>query len=257
MVAWGVVPLAVLGAIATPVADPGPTDPLGCESTLFDPEGVLDRPRVEREIELVASSLGADVRVRVERSLDAGLDARMAQLEQQCAGWEVAGDRAPDLVVVMYSSQEREAAIYYGADQGPRLESRWEPAVDAMIVHFRRGRFTDGVIDGLALLWSSSSPTFLPATGGDDDRSSAGSGASTAILWLVLLLVVVAAVNVWRYLTTGEWGERGSSSGWGWSSRRRHRYRSFGGFGGSRGSSRSRSRGSGGSRRSGGGSKRW
>jgi hypothetical protein len=193
------------------------------------------------------SMLRADVRVRVEPSLDAGLDARMRQLRRQCPGWQVAGDLRPDLVVVMFSQQEREAGVYYGADQGPRLESRWEPAVDAMIDQFRAGEFTAGVIDGLTTLTVapatpdfSESPQFPVAS---DDSTGM---PTTAILVLVLLLAGVAAVTVGR-----QWvgGGTGSSSNW-WSSSRR--YHSFGGFGSSFGSHSGSS-----SHSSGGGSKRW
>jgi uncharacterized membrane protein YgcG len=250
------VPLIALAAVAAP------PDPLGCDAPLFDPDGTLDPAQVDPAIDRVASRLGAEVRVRVERTLDAGLDARMAQLEAQCPDWTVAGERDPDLVVVMYSAQEREAAVYYGADQSLVLDARWEPAVDAMIAEFRDGRFTEGVVDGLTALTTPAlampidsveplQPSELPAVGG----TGGGTGFPTGfILVFVLVLAVVAALNVARYLKTGEWGDASASG---------HRHRSFGSFGGSRsfgsfgGSRSSSSRGSGSSGRAGGGSKRW
>jgi uncharacterized membrane protein YgcG len=252
----------VVGLLAAPLVAlsvlAGPPDPLGCEATLFDPDATLDRAQVDPAIERAASRLGADVRVRAERTLDAGLDARMAQLEAQCPGWTVAGERDPDLVVVIYSAQEREAGVYYGADQGLALDARWEPAVDAMIAEFRDGRFTEGVVDGLTTLASPVidsveplQPSELPAVGG----TGGGTGFPTGfILVFVLVLAVVAAINVSRFLRTGEWGAASSAG---------HRHRSFSSFGGSRsfgsfgGSRSSSSRGSGRSGRAGGGSKRW
>jgi hypothetical protein len=193
----------------------GPPDPLGCDARLFDPDSTLDRAQVEPVIGRVATRLSADVWVRVERTLDAGLDARMAQLEAQCPGWTVAGERDPDLVVVMYSAQEREAAVYYGADQSLVLDARWEPAVDAMIAEFRAGQFTEGVVDGLETLSSPVSempvdpvtpidPVGLPAAASDGGGTSFPTGF---IVVFVLVLAVVAAINVARYLRTGEWGD--------------------------------------------------
>jgi hypothetical protein len=250
------VPLMSFAAVASP-----PADPLGCD----DPGGVLDRAQVDAARAHTASTLRADVRVRVEPTLDAGLDARMRQLRRQCPGWQITGDLRPDLVVVMFSQQEREAGVYYGADQDPRLEFRWEPAVDAMIGQFHDGEFTAGVIDGLETLTvapidpagprdpagpTPESPQF-PVTGGQDTGMP-----TTAILVLVLLLAGVAAVTVGR-----QWigGGTSSSSNW-WSNSRR--YRSFGDFGsrigGSSHSSHSGSHSSGGgAHRPGGGSKGW
>ncbi len=173
----------------------------------------------------------------------------------------------------MFSRQEREAGVYYGADQGPLLEFRWEPAVDAMIGQFRAGEFTAGVIDGLDTLTigsldpsgplaPSDPPGPIPESPAFPVTDGGGSGfPTTAILLLVLVLAGVAAVTVGR-----QWvgGSTGSSSNW-WSGSRR--YRSFGSFGSSFGhssrsshsshsSSSSHSSG-GGAHRSGGGSKRW
>ena len=130
----------------------GDADVLGCDAPLFDPNTELDAAEVERAIERTARTLGADVHVRAEGTVDAGLDARMTQLEASCPTWTTGTERAGDLVVVMYSSVEREASIYYGADQGFALEDRWEPAVDAMTARFRVGDFTGGVVDGLEAL---------------------------------------------------------------------------------------------------------
>jgi hypothetical protein len=83
-------PLMSFAAAASP-----PADPLGCEATVFDPGGVLDPVQVEAARAQTGSMLRADVRVRVEPSLDAGLDARMRQLRRQCPGWQVAGHLRP------------------------------------------------------------------------------------------------------------------------------------------------------------------
>jgi hypothetical protein len=242
----------------------GNADVLGCDAPLFDPNSELDAPEVERAIERTARTLGADVHVRAEGTVDAGLDERMTQLEARCPTWTTGTERAGDLVVVMYSSVEREASVYYGADQGFALEDRWEPAVDAMTVRFRVGDFTGGVVDGLEALGdfatSSVSDDAGDAGGTDDDESSDSPGLP-GVVWLVIVGVVALLIyNIARFLRTGEWGDEasddGGSSGWTSSSRRR----SFGSFGSSaRRSSRSSSRrsSSSGRRRSGGGTKKW
>lgn len=251
----------------TPVPTGGDDDAdvLGCEAPLFDPNIELDAPEVERAIERTARTLGADVHVRAEGTVDLGLDARMTQLEASCPTWTTGTERAGDLVVVMYSSVEREASVYYGADQGFALEDRWEPAVDAMTVRFQVGDYTGGVIDGLEALGDPETPSVGDDTGDaggtDDDDESSDSPGVPGWVWLVMLGVVgVLIYNITRYFRTGEWGDEGSdddnSSGWTSSNRRR----SFGGFGSSsRRSSRSSSRRSSGSsrRRSGGGTKKW
>ena len=101
----------VSGPSSVPTGTGADTDVLGCEAALFDPSHELDEARVEQAIERTAASLGADVHVRAERTVDAGLDARMAQLEERCPTWTAGFERAPDLVVVMYSAVEREASV--------------------------------------------------------------------------------------------------------------------------------------------------
>lgn len=234
------------GAMASATSDP--SDVFGCDTTVHDPGGLLDR--IEPTRAHVARTLGADVRVRMEPALDGGLDVRMAQLEGQCDGWLVDGDRAPDLVVVMVSAREREAGVFYGADQGPVLEDRWERAVDAMIAEFRSGDYSNGVRDGLNALARSSvtAPAVSP---------SSGERGNSAIGLLILLVVIVVAADSFRRASnrgvTGEVGSSGSST------RRRDRTRPFGSFGRSnpRRSASGSARRSSGTRRSGGGSKRW
>jgi hypothetical protein len=241
----------------------GNDDVLGCESALFDPNNELDASDVERAIARTARALGADVHVRAEGTVEAGLDKRMTQLEALCPTWTTSTERAGDLVVVMYSSVEREASIYYGADQGIALEHRWEPAVDAMTVRFRAGDFTRGVVDGLEALADPSTSSLGDDTrdgGGTDDDESSDGGGIPGFAWFVIIGVgALLAYSVVRYFRTGEWGGESSgddgSSNWTSSSRRR----SFSSFGSSsRRSSRSSSRrSSSGSRRSGGGTKKW
>jgi uncharacterized membrane protein YgcG len=242
----------------------GTADLLGCEAALFDPYGELDAPEVERALQRTARTLGADVHVRAERTVDAGLDERMTQLESRCPTWTTGTERAGDLVVVMYSSVEREASVYYGADQGLALQDRWEQAVDAMTVRFRVGDFTGGVIDGLGAL---SDPTTSSVSGDARDaggtvgEESSDSPGVPGSVWLIIVgVAALLSYRIVRYFRTGEWSDEASDGDSTAERTRSSRRRSFGGFGsGARRSSRSSSRrsSSGSKRRSGGGTKKW
>lgn len=256
---------AVVGAVLASTA-PGVPDPLGCDALVFDPSGELDVNVVTTAATVTAETLGADVHVRAERDLDGGLDARMTQLESQCPTWWAGIDRADDLVVVMYSSTEREASVFYGPHQADRLEFRWEHAVDEMGPQFAAGDYTSGVVAGLAALREDApvtyAPTYSPTHYTDDASSSSSSGGVPPILWLFLAAIVfIAIVRVVQFMADGEWDTSGDddttgSSSWASSSRRRSRWGSSSSrrsFSSSRSSSGSR-RSSG---RSGGGTKKW
>jgi hypothetical protein len=237
--------------VSTAASTPPSGDAFGCTATVFDPGDRLDDGAVEREAALTASSLGADVHVRAEDALDTGLDARMAQLEARCPTWTSGAERSPDLVVVMFSVQRREASVFYGAEQGAMLEDRWSPAVDGMGAEFRQGDYTGGILDALrGLRQPSTAP--VDAFSDSTNRSSGPPGA----IWVLVVLVAVVGVGsaVVRYLRTGEWNssdddDNDTNNGWSW------RRRSFSSFrSGARSSSRSSSRPRG---RAGGGTKKW
>ena len=221
-----------------------PDDALGCDALVFDPTGQLDADAVADAALQAERALGADVHVRAEGPLDTGLDARMAQLEAQCPTWMSGSERDPDLVVVMYSASEREASVFYGAEQADALESRWEHAVDSMGAEFAAGDFTDGVLAGLDALEEAAPSTFAPV-------NTPAQGGVPPVVWLmVAVIVVVAVVRVVQYFNGAEWAT-GSDSGWSSSQRRSTR----GWSSSSRRSSGSRSSGS--RRRAGGGTKKW
>jgi hypothetical protein len=259
------VPLAVLAlaAMAPLPAHAASTasDPLGCDATIHDPDSVLNAGELEPAVERTARMLDGDLRVRVEGAVDGDLEARLNQLIRQCSGWDAGdGELADDMVVVMFSTAEREASVFYGADQGPDLEFRWESAVDAMIQQFGDGDYTAGVEAGLRRLTSSASTVGNSSSDRDD------SGGSFPTGWLVVGGIVLAAgviYNKVRGYASEEDDDGGfAESGW-YGGRRRRRWSSsrYGGssFGSSRrsGSSSRRSSSSRGSRRAGGGSKKW
>jgi hypothetical protein len=245
---------ALLGATAHASADP-----LDCAATVHDPEELLDRDRLDPVITSVASQLGGDVRVRVEGTLDEGLDRRIDQLVEQCPGWQD-GDTdelADDMVIVSFSTVERENSIFYGAGMGPELEGRWDAATDAMIPGLRTGDYTNAVIAGLRGL------TTDPAASTSSSGGGGGVPGQVIFLGIVLAAIVVlsyvAKQQGWTARGEGSWDgdDDDGSSGW-LGGRRRSSFRSFGSFGSrSRSSGGSSRRSGGGSRRAGGGSKKW
>jgi hypothetical protein len=256
-------------AAAVPASTaPGAIDTLGCTELVHDPSGELDIEAVTTVAARTSAALGADVHVRAERDLDGGLDGRMAQLEAQCPTWMSGTDRAAELVVVMYSSTEREASVFYGAGQSDELEHRWEHAVDEMGPRFAEGDYTAGVVAGLDALREDApvtyTPSYTPTAFDDDDDDVTSSPGVPPVVWLGLAaLVLVAIVRVAQYMSTGEWdsgddddeGDGGSS----WSSSRRSSSWRSSSSSSRRSSSSSRSSGSRSrsSGRSGGGTKKW
>ena len=155
------------------------------------------------------AALGADVHVRAEGAVDGGLDARMAQLQAQCPTWVAGPDRAPNLVVVMYSSAEREASVFYGAGQADALELRWEHAVDTMGPSFAAGDYTGGVLTGLDALRRRPAGDVHADVQPDALRRR---GHGDVVVWCaaghldrLVVLVVVAAVRVAQFVSTGQW----------------------------------------------------
>lgn len=252
--------IAPVPGSSVPPASAVPGDPLGCEAMVFDPGNELDAEAVTAAATLTAQTLGADLHVRAERNLDGGLDARMAQLDAQCPGWSFEGVRQLDLVVVMYSSTEREASVFYGPEQAYLVEFRWEHALDEMGPRFASGDFTGGVIAGLEALRedppTAYTPTYDPTRYDDDD--DAGSAGVPPVIWLGLAaVVVIAAARVSTFMRRGQWetaggGDDDSS----WRSSRRSSSSSRRSFS-SRSSRSSRSSTRRSSRRSGGGTKKW
>ena len=204
------------------------------------------------------------MRVRVEGTLDGGLDRRIDQLVEQCPGWQDTDtdELADDMVVVTFSTEERENSIFYGADLGPELEDRWDAATDAMIPALRTGDYTDAVIAGLRGLTRDP----IGSSTSSDESSEGSDGVPGAVIfWVIVLgaivvLSFVARQQGWTSGGSGSWddGDDGGSSSWLGGGRRRRSFRSFGSSGSrSRSSGGSSRRSGGGSRRAGGGSKKW
>jgi len=251
-----------LGAIAPPVHAGSGTDPLGCDETVHDPEGLLDVDELNPSIAQTADFLNADVRVRVEPTLDGGIDERIEQLRRQCAGWDRNGQLADDLVVVMFSPTERENGIFFGDASANAPDVRWDEATDAMIPYLRSGDYTDAVSAALREMRDVSTVTSSGSSSDADDDDGGGRGGVVLVVIVLVVFAIIGVMTKVRRVASGEEGLFDSSDdeSQGWMSSSGSRRRSSFGFGGSRrsgGSSRSSSRSSGSRRRAGGGSKKW
>ena len=132
-----------------PTTVPGTVDPLGCTAIVHDPAGELDAAAVTAAPSRPPACSAPISTCGPSATSTAASTRRMAQLEAQCPTWWAGTDRAEDLVVVMYSSTEREASVFYGPGQSDVLEFRWEHAVDEMGPRFADGDYTAGVVAGL------------------------------------------------------------------------------------------------------------
>lgn len=249
-------------ALAQPVDAGSGTDLLGCNETVHDPDGVLDVDALNADITQTAAYLDADLRIRVEPTLDGGIDQRVDQLRRQCEGWDQGGQLADDLVVVMFSPTERENGVFYGDSSGTAPDIDWDAATDAMIPGLRSGDYT-GAVDA-ALSEMRSAPSVSSSGSAADDDGGSNGGTVLVILALVVVGIVFVASKLRSMASGGGDGffdTDGSDDGQGWlsdsSSRRRRSSFSFGSSRRSSSSSRSSSRSSGSRRRAGGGSKKW
>lgn len=147
---------------------------LGCDEVVRDPGGVLDdRIAVEAAATDLAATHALRVRVRVEPSLDGGVNARMAQLESICPGWAPNGLRAEDIFVVMVAPAERQTGVYYGAKSNA-LDGLWESVqTDVMNPNFKAGSYAQGLTDGLSVFAGMLSGQVAPEV--DDPPSVAGA----------------------------------------------------------------------------------
>src|SRR5690606_32880534 len=85
--------VAALRALTATATDATIVDPLGCSRLVWDPQQHLDDPRAVESAALAVLGRGTDLRVRVEGGTDGDIDRRLEQLERDCPGWTVDGDR--------------------------------------------------------------------------------------------------------------------------------------------------------------------
>ncbi len=253
-----------IGALAA--AEPAP-DPLGCEQLVWDPEGTLEGDPTVTDAALALQADGHDLRVRVEPPTDGDIDARLAQLEDACPGWQVDGDRPARRVIVVVQPSSRSTGLWYGRDASDLLADRWEAIqTRTMNPRFRAGDVAGGLADGLDQLTRSSPgparpfATDLGSTGSDGAGSAVDRrGVPGAVVALGLLFVGAWFASYLNWRSKVDAGETTESFGSYSRSRSTSARRSGSGRSGSgrRSSGRGGRRSSGGGRRSGGGSTRW
>jgi uncharacterized membrane protein YgcG len=277
-----------------PPTDPVPTDPavvtvpilgddlLGCAALVFDPTDLADAA-LDTAANTALEGLGADLHVRIERTLDGDIDGRQAMLERECDGWlDADGFRATNLLVVMVSPTERATSIYFGSDYVDELTTTSSQIQEyVMNPRFKDGDVEGGLVAGLETIldvvnnggtvpgaqdpvYDPTDFTYLPYEPGSGSSSatsnfsSSGTGIpGSAIAFFVVIVIVVIGINLlaramgWESASDNDGHPRRSSS-WGSSSRS---FSSSSRSSSSRSSSGSSSRSS--SRGGGGGSSRW
>ncbi|WP_284537226.1 hypothetical protein, partial [Nocardioides sp. T2.26MG-1] len=174
--------------------------PACTESVVEDGADVLDDARVER----AAAAFGDQVVVKVISYLTTdGQDLydRVYEERQRCHGWGFRPGGGRSLLVLAVATQDSQLATHYDGRAQDRFEAAREHAeVDGMGASFGNGRWTRGMVDGLAIYARAYARAdgpahpgggsgVAPVTGGlDDPGESVGPVESAdASPWLLVL----------------------------------------------------------------------
>ncbi|MCU1396514.1 MAG: hypothetical protein JWM34_4942 [Ilumatobacteraceae bacterium] len=217
-------------AVSAPTVDGSASAAASDPQQVFDPAGVTSSD-LGTTADEVATSLSADLHVRVEGTLDGDIDGREAALESGCPGWLGAnGLRASNLLVVMVSPNEHQTSIYYGSDYADTLISA-DPDIqqDVMNPDFQRGDVEQGLVDGLQAIETAvhggGVPQAFDSYDSYDSNDSSGGVPGIAIFAFVAL-VVIGLGYTWLAQKNG-WSTS-SSSGDGSGTSRLRGFNSFG-----------------------------
>ncbi len=222
-------------------------DPLGCSGQIYDPAAVAG-PALAAAATTVATRLGADLHVRIERSLDGDIDARELLLERQCTTWLGAdGLRLPNLLVVMVSPSERQTSIYFGANFSAALTAAG-PEIQTYVMNplFKSGDVSGGLVAGLQSIAGAvngepvagaQAPTYdgstftLPAQAYSSPTTH--DSGSPPIGLIIALIAVIAVIGIASKLHSDASSGPDGDGGGGWGSGL-WRSTSFSGLSGSR-----------------------
>lgn len=124
----------------------------GCDQRVLDAtsDQVLDVDAIEASSLKLERAHGADVRVRAFQEAPLGsLDAYRDQQIEQCASWRgMDGQIKANLIVYLFSLDDRKSAIFYGANYTDELNGDVDDIRDTdMGDRFREGDFSAGVVD--------------------------------------------------------------------------------------------------------------
>ncbi|HYF73653.1 MAG TPA: TPM domain-containing protein, partial [Nocardioides sp.] len=217
----GVCPVLVTALVA--LAAPAPAEEPACSTSMVeDGAGVLDAARIERTAAAFGDDLGSRVVVKVISYVTTdGQDLydRVYAERQRCHGWGYRPGGGRSLLVLAVATEDRRLATHYdGRAQGRFAAARERAEVDGMGAGFGNGRWTRGMVDGLAIYArayrrADSGPASGPATGGgspvtEPPDEAAATESNEASPWLLVIPGGLVAGGV-------GWG------GWVWVRRRR------------------------------------
>ena len=163
-------------------------------SVVSDGADVLDDARIEQ----AAAAFGDGVVVKVLSYLTTDgqdLYERILDERARCDGWGFRPGGGRSLLVLAVATEDRQLASHYDGRAQDRFESAREHAeVDGMGAGFGNGRWTRGMVDGLAVYARAytRTPGSGPGTGGgspvaDPPEQVAPVESSGAGLWLLVL----------------------------------------------------------------------
>lgn len=142
---------ALLTALITTPVDAHAGAPACSDSVVEDGAGVLDAARVEQ----AATEFGDDVVVKVLTYVTTdGQDLydRVVDERDRCHGWGFRSGGGRSLLVLAVATQDRQLATHYDGRAQDRFAAAREHAeVDGMGASFGNGRWTRGMVDGLAI----------------------------------------------------------------------------------------------------------
>lgn len=123
-----------------------------CDATIIDLTSgrVLDESKIEASSTKLERAHGADVRVRAFQTAPNGsLDAYRDLMIEQCASWRgMDGQIKANLIVYLFSLDDRKSAIFFGANYTDELSGDVDEIRDTdMGDRFREGDFTAGIVD--------------------------------------------------------------------------------------------------------------
>lgn len=170
-----------------------------CDAAIQDGAGVFKDGASVRSAVQELQSHGAEVRVISLNSIGhhGSLDKLKGRYQQLCASWKSAdGGMKNNLIVLMFSMEEKKLGLYYGDQWSSSLSNTWPGILSKKVgPKFRDGDFAGGVAAGLLAVSATIAPPPAP---------TGGSSSGTSKVWWILggvlgaglvLLVIVLLVR--------------------------------------------------------------
>lgn len=122
---------------------------------------VLDRTQIQRAIALAESETSGEIRVIV---YPRAVDDPVATAKQEFVRLGMHRTRRRNAVLILVAPSARSYAIYGDKEVHARCGDRfWKEVADHMLQHFRRGEFTEGVVQAVLRTGSVLAKFFPPS----------------------------------------------------------------------------------------------